>query len=328
MYPKMTTKDAADLLGVSARRVYKRLLDSELPHTKAFGSVFFGYPAARQIFRLEVQPRALSFQIVKGGTGKTSLACAVAIRANLYGLRVLCIDLDQQGNLTNSFGVDADAAPVMVDILAEGYSYDEAITRIYPGLDILASRIENALLDDVIKLKRLNLNEVYFQPLQKLKEKYDLIVIDCPPNLGQSVAAVTLAVDKVISPVVPENYALSGLRATRNAIQELQETYHKKIEFGITVNKYDPRAVLSQEALQMLSGTSEYKDNLLHAFIHSSAEFPNAVARGESIFDTLKTNQAKRDVDRLTRELLGIDNYALVNATNTNNSARLEESFA
>jgi chromosome partitioning protein len=326
MDPKITAKEAAEFLGISSRQLYKRILDAELPHTKTLSTVAFGYPAARQVFRLNIKPQTISFQIVKGGTGKTSLACAVAIRANLYGLRVLCVDLDQQGNLTNSFGVDAESLPVMIDILAEGYSFDEAITRVAPGLDVLASRIENALLDDVIKLKRLKLDEVYRLPFNKLKEKYDLIVVDCPPNLGQSVAAVTLAVDQVVAPVVPENYAISGLKATKAAIQELQQSYHVTIPLRITVNKYDPRAVLSQEALKIISGDSEYNDELMHAYVHASTEFPNAVARGESIFDTLKATQAKRDIDQLTRELLQLDSSQCEPAVFI--ESHQEESFA
>lgn len=325
MNPKITSREAAEFLGISARQVYKRIIDAELPHTRTLSTVSFDYPAARQLFRLQIKPQVLSFQIVKGGTGKTSLACAVAIRANLYGLRVLCIDLDQQGNLTNSFGVDAETLPVMVDILAEGYSFDDAITRVAPGLDVLASRIENALLDDVIKLKRLKLDKVYKLPFEKLKEKYDVIIVDCPPNLGQSVAAVTLAVDQVVAPVVPENYALSGLKATKAAIQELQQSYKVQIPLRITVNKYDSRALLSHDALKILSGESEYKNELLNSYIHSSTEFPNAIARGESIFDNPKSSQAKRDIDKLTRELLGLDRNQCVPEVVV--EAGIEESF-
>lgn len=328
MNPKITSREAAEFLGISTRQVYKRILEAELPHVKSLSTVSFGYPTARQLFRLNIKPQALSFQIVKGGTGKTSLACAVAVRANLYGLKVLCIDLDQQGNLTNSFGVDAEAVPVMIDILAEGYTFEDAIVRVAPGIDVLASRIENALLDDVIKLKRLKLNEVYKNPIAKLKEKYDLIVIDCPPNLGQSVAAVTLAVDQVVAPVVPENYAISGLKATKAAILELQQSYKVTIPLSITVNKYDSRAVLSQEAMQILSGESIYKDDLLNAYVHASTEFPNAIARCESIFDTTKSTQAKRDIDSLTRELLNLDNYVKSNAFMREQQEAIEESLA
>lgn len=310
MNPKMTIKDAADFLGVSTRQVYKRLIAGDLPFQKTATSAYFGYPTSRQLFRLQPAPTAIAFQIVKGGTGKTSLAYSVAVRANLYGLRVLCIDLDQQGNLTSTFGVDADSLPVMVDILAEGYSYDEAITRVYPGMDLLASRIENALLDDVIKLKKFKLDRVYKDALQKLKEKYDVIIIDCPPNLGQSVAAVTLAVDRVVAPVIPESYSLSGLAATKKAISELSENYKVNIKLDVTINKFAKNAILLNEAMQALSPDMP--------FVHLSAEFPNAIARGESIYDIIKSTPAKRDVDLLTRKLLGLDALAASRAYSAN----------
>lgn len=318
MNPKMTSKDAAEFLGVSARQVYKRLVDNELPYMRDGNVIYFSYATARQLFRLAIKPRAIAFQIVKGGTGKTSLACAVAVRANLYGLRVLCIDLDQQGNLTNTFGVDAEMLPTMVDILAEGYSYADAITHVYSGMDLLASRIENSLLDEVIKLKRLPLDQVYRKQFSLLKEQYDLIIIDCPPNLGQSVAAVTLAVDQIIAPVIPESYALSGLRATRNAIKELEETYNAKINLGITVNKYDAKSLLSLDAKNLLAN---------YPIIHNHKELPDAIARGESIFDSLKPSQVKRDIDQLTRAILGIDGHNSIGAKIFTGNMQYEESF-
>ena len=249
---------------------------------------------------------AVAFQIIKGGTGKTSLASAFAIRANLYGLRVLCIDLDQQGNLTHTFDVDAEAVPVMIDILAEDYRFEDAITRVYPGMDLISSRIENALIDDVIKLKELSLDKVYKDPFHRLKEQYDLLVIDCPPNLGQSVAAVTLAVDMVVSPVVPENFALSGLKITANTIRELEDNYQVNIPFGIVLNKYDARTILSQDALNMLINHQLYRDFLLQTCVHTSQEFPNSIAKGQSIYDNVKPTLAKDDIDNLTREILQI----------------------
>jgi len=310
MDPKLTIKEAAELLGVSARKLHKRLLDSELNYNKLNGTVYFAYPTARQLFQLHPTPKVISFQIIKGGTGKTSLACSVAVRANLLGLRVLCIDLDQQGNLTSSFGVDAESLPVMVDILADGYSYEDAITRVFPGLDLLASRIENSLLDEVLKVKRANLAQIYRAPLNVLKEKYDLIVIDCPPNIGQSVAAVTLAVDQVIIPVIPDSYALSGLEATCNAIKELQTSYQQKISFGIVFNKFETRSALALEAQQIFKAHAEYRTHLFKTFVHTDLDFPTAVARNASIFDSVKGCRAKRDIDQLTREILGISNTA------------------
>lgn len=316
MQPVITVKEAAEFLGISSRKVLKIIADLELPCKKVSGITSFEYSVARQLFRLKLQSQAISFQIVKGGTGKTSLACSVAVKASLYGLKVLAIDLDQQGNLTSSFGVDAESLPVMVDILAEDYSYEDAITSVFPGLDLLASRIENALIDDVIKLKNLKLDEVYKKPLEKLKEKYDLIVIDCPPNLGQSVAAITLAVDKVVAPVVLENYAMSGLKATKEAIRELQEAYGQYISLFTVINKYNPKNFISAEARLLLAGTK--------IRIHESQDFPKAIAQGQSIFDNVKNTVAKKDIDKLTRELLGLN----IHLTSIQNVGLFNPSYA
>ena len=325
MDPKMLIKEAALALNISEKEVLSKLEYLKLSFYKSSNLAYFSHNSARDFFNLEQNPKAIAFQIVKGGTGKTSLASAFAIRANLYGLKVLCIDLDQQGNLTHTFNINAENYPVMVDILAEGYSYEQSITKVYPGLYLLASRIENALIDDVIKLKKLPLEIVFKEYFTELKKQYDLIVIDCPPNLGQSVAAVTLAVDLVVAPVVPENFALSGLKITCNSIKELEQNYGKNIQFKILINKYDARTILSQDALHMLSKHSGYAPHLLQTYIRTSQEFPNAIARGKTIFDQVKPTIAKVDVDSLTRELLQIGSFAKVKSKLHN--FNLEESL-
>jgi chromosome partitioning protein len=312
MNPKMTVRDAAKFLNTSYKEIHQLLVDSDLPFSyvkskgESFGTSYFNYSTAKHVFNVDKKPVAVAFQIVKGGTGKTSIASAFAVRANLYGLRVLCIDLDQQGNLTHTFDIDAESVPVMVDILAEDYPFEDAITRVYSGMDLISSRIENALIDDVIKLKGIPLDVVYTEPFNRLKEQYDLLVIDCPPNLGQSVAAVTLAVDMVVSPVVPENFALSGLKITANTIKELEDSYKINIPFGIVLNKYDARTILSQDALNMLINHPLYKDFLLQTYVHTSQDFPNSIAKGQSIYDNVKPTLAKDDIDNLTKEILQI----------------------
>ena len=325
MDPKMLIKEAALALNISEKEVLTKLEHLKLSFYKSSNLAYFSYNSARDFFKLESNPKAVAFQIVKGGTGKTSLASAFAVRANLYGLKVLCIDLDQQGNLTHTFNINAENYPVMVDILAEGYSYEQAITKVYPGLYLLGSRIENALIDDVIKLKKLPLEIVFKEYFTELKKQYDLIVVDCPPNIGPSVAAVTLAVDLVVAPVVPENFALSGLKITCNSIKELEQNYGKNIKFKILVNKYDARTILSQDALHMLSNHSGYAPHLLQTYIRTSQEFPNAIAKGKTIFDQIKPTIAKADVDNLTRELLQIGSFTKLKSKL--NNFTLEESL-
>ncbi len=156
--------------------------------------------------------KIISFQIVKGRTGKTSITHSFAIRANLYGARVLCVDIDQQGNLSQAFNIDSKNLPVMIDIINNKASISESIVNISEGLDILPSRIENAVLDNFFMLNKFPLERVCFDLIHQVFNKYDLVLIDCPPALGQSVAAATLASDIVIAPVTPEQFSLSGLK--------------------------------------------------------------------------------------------------------------------
>jgi chromosome partitioning protein len=327
MDPKMTVKDAASLLGVTESWVKKQLKSLELSSTRLMGQVFFEHPAARTLFQFNFKPQVMVFQIVKGGTGKTSLAFEYSVRANLYGARVLCIDLDQQGNLTHAFQMNAENSPVMIDILAEGYSFEHAILPVQEGLDILPSRIENALLDDVIRLRKFPLNRVYADPLVKLRERYDLIVVDCPPSLGQSVSAITLAADRVIAPVVPEKFALAGLQATHQAIRDLSKRFSTHLAFDILCNKFDPKSPISKKALASLEASPLYRPHLLPFTIRLSPEFPQAIAQNQSIFDAVKMNKAKQDIDWLTRYLLVLDENKAVAEQAKSALSSLEELF-
>src|SRR5882762_36401 len=117
MRPKKTAKDAAEFSRISVQAIHQMLKKQDLSFEKSQNRVYFGHETARVLFQLPFQFQVVTFQIVKGGTGKTSTACNFAVRANLYGARVLCVDLDHQGNMTDFFKVDACEYPVMVDVL-------------------------------------------------------------------------------------------------------------------------------------------------------------------------------------------------------------------
>lgn len=306
MEAKITAIDAANLLGVTIQSIHKHLKTKKLPFHKNQNRIFFGYETARELFKLNFKKKTIAIQIVKGGTGKTSIVHALAIRANLYGAKVLCIDLDQQGNLSQAFKINPEEKPVMVDILRENLNIRDAIVPISNGLDIIASRIENAVLDNIIVIDRHPLDRVYKDRIDSIKKSYDLILIDCPPALGQSVAAATLASDIVISPVTPEKFCLSGLKITSQELNNIERNYHKEIPMKIALNKFDSRTSLSHEVLSTLIKHPAYGEKLYKSYIRISQEFPNVIASGTSIFDTLKTNSAKEDIDLLTREILEI----------------------
>jgi chromosome partitioning protein len=306
MEPKLSTTDLAKYLDISLQALHKKLKTKNIVPLKSSSKTYLRFQESRKLINFPFQSQIISFQIVKGGTGKTTIAHSIAIRANLYGARVLCIDLDQQGNLTQSFKINANHAPVMVDLIQNKIPFSEAIVPVYEGLDLLPSRIENAVLDNLLVLNRLPLDQVFFNPFSLFKQKYDLIVIDCPPALSQTVAAVTMASDLVIAPVVPEEFSLSGLNVTIKEINEMAINYRKEIPFKLVVNRFDSRTSLSHEILSQLIKSKDYSEKIFKTYIRTSQEFPNAIAQGVSIFDVMKSTSAKEDIDLLAKEILGL----------------------
>lgn len=310
MNPKMTFLDAAHFLDQSEDWIYSELCYRSLPFSSHTSQQhrYFEHATARSLFQQPFNSKIIVFQILKGGTGKTSLAFELAIRASLYGAKVLCIDLDQQANLTTALNQDAHAqtVPVLVDCLNEGYSLPESIIKAHPGIDLIPSRIENSLLDEIIRNKKFALEKIYRQPFQALKRLYDLIIIDCPPTLGQSIAAAALSADLILAPLTPEKFALSGLQSTYQSIKELVEEFQMDIPLNIVLNKFNVENKHSIETLAWLKQHVDYESLLIDQFIRLCPSFNLASLESKSIFDSVTSSSAKEDIDGLTRRVLGI----------------------
>jgi chromosome partitioning protein len=301
---RITAVDAAKLKGVTTQAIHKELRAKDLISYKNNNRVYFGHDTARKIFNHSFKKSVISFQIVKGGTGKTSIAHSFAIRSNLYGARVLCIDLDQQGNLTQAFGVNCDDSPVMVDVIDNNALIDKAIIKVAPGLDILPSRIENAVLDNHLMLNKHPLDRVYRNIINKIIDNYDLIIIDCPPALGQSVTAATLVSDIIIFPLTPEQFSLSGLEVSYREINTINERFNTSCDLKILLNKFDMRTALSNEVLARIINHSTFQKMICNTFIRSCQDFPNVLYAATNIFSNTKSSAAKDDIDLLTKEIL------------------------
>jgi chromosome partitioning protein len=303
----MTAVDAAKLKNVTTQAIHKELKAKSLESYKNNNRVYFKHDTAKKIFNHSFEKSIISFQIVKGGTGKTTITHAFAIRANLYGAKVLCIDLDQQGNLTQAFGVNCDNSPVMVDIIDDTALMDRAIVNITSGLDILPSRIENAVLDNHLMLNKHPLDRVYKNIINTVIENYDLIVIDCPPALGQSVTAATLASDTIIFPLTPEKFSLSGLEISYKEISTINKRFNTSCNFKILLNKFDMRTALSSEVLAKIMNHALFQKMTFNTFIRSCQDFPNMLYATTNIFSNTKYSAAKDDIDLLTKEILNLN---------------------
>lgn len=315
MDPKMTVTEAAAFLNISPQAVHKRIKASNLTINRKQNRFFFGYETSKLLFKLTFPKKIYVFQNIKGGVGKTEMTFSLAIRANLYGAKILCIDLDMQGNLTKGcFKINSKNKPIMLDIIKDELPVEKTIINVLPGLDLIPSDLDNGILDNTLMMGRFPLDRVYKQITKNLLNQYDFILIDCPPALTASVTAAALASDEIIAPVTPDEHSISGLNLLCNEIREIEKKFKIKVPVKIVFNKFDTRNNLSHEKLDYLRNALEFKENLYLSYIRTSQDFPNAIETGQTIFDIFKETAAKQDIDLLAKEIFHIEIGKIINA--------------
>ena len=308
MEPKLLASEASDFFDISLPGLHKQIKNNNLVSEKKNNKVCINHDTARKLNPFKVSPLVTAVQIVKGGTGKTGVCFALAVRASLYGFKVLIVDGDQQWNITQACGIDPDKLPSLIDFVnSDNYSFEDCIVPVIDGLDILPGKLQNAMVDNVITIKHMPLDRVFSDPISELKNKYDFIFIDCPPALGASVGAFTCASDLVIAPVDPDRFSIGGLDVSLEQAKTLGRTFRKKIDIKVLVNKFDTRTSMSHTTLEELYSNPKYSKILFKSFVRTSTEFPKAIQAEGSIFDTLRKTPAKEDIDLVLKELI---NYA------------------
>lgn len=305
MKPKMLASEAADFLKISLQALHKQLKTKNLDFIKNQNRVYFEHDTARQIFKLLFNPTCWNWLNLKGGVGKTQLSFSTAIRLSLYGAKVAVIDLDQQGNFTQACGIDADQHPILIDVMREDLDIYDNMVNVLPGLDILPSRIENALLDSFITINRLNIGTKIKRYVDELKTKYDFIFIDCPPSLGAAVSSASCAADYILIPVDPERFSISGLNITISELERsVMKEYSAHYDIKIVLNKFDARTSLSHKMLSTFFEEKGYRERMLKSFIRVSQDLPNSISNGKTIYDALRSSVAKEDIDLMAREIM------------------------
>lgn len=308
--PKITASEIAEYLELTVQAVHKRIKTLGLKENKAQNKIYFGHETARKIINPKVRQLKIAMAVVKGGVGKTTLSESLAIKACLYGLRVLCVDVDQQANLTKGLAMDllAKNSPVMIDLIEKRATVEEAILNVIPGLDLLPSRLDNVTLDSYMMIQRLNPETIFNKILSPIYDSYDLIIFDCPPTLGSTVCASILASDLVVAPMNPDVYSYEGIEIMDKEIQNIDTQFQKAVQWMILPNKFDARLLLSNNYLKdLIQDDHKFSKRLLrNCIIRSSQEFSNVKKKGKSIYDTLKKTTAKEDVDALAKEIIQI----------------------
>lgn len=321
---KITAQEIASFLDITPQAIHKRINGFGLKEKKTRGSFFyFGHDTARRIISPNVRQLIIAMAVVKGGVGKTTLTEALAIRCALYGIRVLCIDVDQQANLTKGLGMENEAkeCPVLIDIIENATDAAESILPVMPGLDLVPSRLDNVTLDGYLMLNRKNPAAVFNQIFGNIFKNYDLIIFDCPPTLGSTVSAAMLSSDLVIAPLNPDVYSYEGIEIMDKEIKNICKDFGTEIDWKILLNKFDSKTILSNDYLSQLLQNSKFSSRLLKSVIRSSQEFPNMKNKSKTIFNSLRKSPAKEDIDALSREIIAL----MQNETKKNTAKKPEE---
>ncbi|MFV8259577.1 ParA family protein [Bdellovibrio bacteriovorus] len=245
--------------------------------------------------------KVISIQMLKGGVAKTTSVLNMGLRAAMYGARVLFVDLDQQANLSFALGVEDESLPVWVDIVEKKKSIDECVRFIEPHVDLIPSSLNNSVLDRVLLNSNRNWSLAVKSPLEKIKHRYDLILIDTAPALSATNTAVTVASDEVILPVNPDKFAFMGLQKNLSELEDIRSDFSLEFSRKVLFTKFDGREKFSHELLQKC--IESFEDSLMKGYIRTSAEVKNTVRSGKSLY--AGKSPIKADYDFVTREMLG-----------------------
>ena len=187
----------------------------------------------------------------KGGVGKTTTSVNLSAAFAEMGKKVLLIDCDPQGNATSGLGIEKDGLELSIyDALINDTPMEEIIIQTQFGLDVVPSVMDLAGAE----VELVNLEDKQYRlkkAVELVKEKYDYILIDCPPSLGHVTLNALTAADSVLLPLQCEFYALEGLSQLLSTVQLVQEQLNEKLRIeGLVLTMYDSRTNLAEQVVE------------------------------------------------------------------------------
>ena len=215
---------------------------------------------------------------LKGGTGKTTSVRTLADVFRQAGLKVLTIDLDPQGNLSDYFDVPRDAAPTVADVLAGDVKAKEAVHDGIMPSSLNLAEVERALSG------KMGREVVLKKALKDLRKAYDVILIDCPPSLGLLTINGLVASDYALISSEAQYFALQGVNGAVELIEQVREYYNDDLELvGVLLNIADMRTTHSRDAYTQLQEV--FGEKVFASVIRSSIAYAESAEKALSILE-------------------------------------------
>ncbi len=239
----------------------------------------------------------------KGGVGKTTTVASLGAALLELGQRVLLVDLDPQGGLTFSLGVDPEDVDVTVgEVLLGKAKPDDAIVVTDDGMHLLPSNItvtqaEEALVNRTGREQRLRV------ALDKVADDYDWILIDCPPTLGVLTVGALSAAQQVLIPLQAETLSHRGVGQLLDTVHDVKQFINSELEvLGVLPTMYDGRTNHARAVLAAIEET--YGLPVVEPAIPKTIRFAEAPAVGRSILGTSKAHKGAEAYRAVAASLL------------------------
>jgi len=242
----------------------------------------------------------------KGGVGKTTTTINLSTILAKKGKKVLLIDADPQGNATSGVGAEKDVEFSTYDILVGETEIEEAIEgTIIKNLSVCPSNI-NLAGAEVELVSMMSREQRLKEKLEEVKNRFDYILIDCPPSLGLITLNAFTAANSVLIPVQCEYYALEGLGQLINTINLVKKHLNKNIEIeGALLTMYDARTNLSN---QVVKEVKKYFDNKVYkTVIPRNVRLSEAPSYGMPITEYDARSKGAKSYEKFTKEFLKIN---------------------
>jgi len=224
--------------------------------------------------------RVIAFANQKGGVAKTTSTLNLAVALREQGLRVLVVDLDPQGNLTMSQGLNPDSIErSMFDVLVHRLPISEVIHE--REVDLAVSSIDLAGAELALS-SQIGRERALEKSLNAVKSDYDYVLIDTPPSLGLLTINALVASEGVIVPVQCEYLSLRGLVQLENTLSMIRENLNPHVKImGILPTMFDGRTLHSKEAVEIL--TENFGPLVFNTRIRKTVRYAEAPVKGSSV---------------------------------------------
>ena len=241
----------------------------------------------------------------KGGVGKTTTSVNLSAAFAYMGKKVLLVDIDPQANATQGIGVDRSSLSLTVyDAITQSTPLkDIIISTDVKNLDIVPANIDLAGVEIELSQVKSGREQRIRNALETVKERYDFVIIDCPPALGLLNTNALTASDAVLIPVQCEYYALEGLTQLLNTILLTQKVFNEKLTIeGVLLTMLDSRTNLGIEVSQEVR--KYFREKVYDVVIPRNIKLSEAPSEGLNIFDYDNTSEGAKAYAKLAKEVV------------------------